>query len=155
MRILRKAILLSFALSVFFGLGAVLSQRAEGTGFSMKRNSLSQLPTGCQQGKGPQFRSFDGRLGLWTEENSRWFVDFFPAATCKEAAKVCTSQLAGQSCCKEACRQREEQKNGQFDRRRYSECADRCIGLPSFKTLKPSREGSSMVRVRDQRTPTE
>ena len=126
---------------------------ALGSRYSIVRQHLSQLPTGCQLGWGPQFQSFDGHLGRKVVIGNREFIDFNPVRVCKAAAKICLSQLSGQSCCDNACRQhiierprpktneKGEKTDTSIFMNGFIECTKRCPGVPTFNAVKVDDKG--------------
>jgi hypothetical protein len=114
------------------------------------------LPTGCKLGWGPQYQSFDGRLGQIFEENGWQIIEFNPIQVCKAASKICTSQLPGPSCCLNACKQNntdlsEKSQTGEaFDEAGYLACTEKCVGAPSYETesLKGKSQLESKIEMR-------
>jgi len=124
-----------------------------------KRPEVIVLPTGCQRGFGPQYRSFDPDLGNTFQIAGSTFVDFNPVRICAAAANICLSELSGMSCCKNACMQQHSGRevgkitmkagvayfsDGKFDPtgigaifdpEGYSACEANCVGVPTV----PSR----------------
>jgi hypothetical protein len=112
--------------------------------YFMLRSGAEQLPTGCQLGWGPQYQSFDGWMGRRIVIGSRDFFDFNPVHVCKAAANVCTSQMSGQSCCINACRQHNTgmgvRASAVVSIEGFQECTKKCPGAPTFKTKSARRQ---------------
>lgn len=158
-------------------LAAGVSSGSKATGrFYQKRPKAIVLPTGCQLGFGPQYRSFDSTLGKTFKISGDTFVDFYPVSTCAAAAGICSSQLSGTSCCKNACRQQHsgrqvakvKVKSGVaffpdgkfdptgvgaiFDPEGYRQCESKCARVPTvrskFLTAYPSGTRSRTIRTK-------
>jgi|GEM_PF-3246829 len=95
----------SFVHNQALATGAHSDPTVTGHFYSKRPSTGIVLPTGCARGYGPQYRSFDPKFGRILKISGDTFVVFETVSTCAAAANICSSQLSGTSCCKNACLQ--------------------------------------------------
>jgi hypothetical protein len=132
-------------IGIFFFSLAEFSLSLAQSRYYISRPNERHLPTGCQPGTGPQYQSFDPRLGSILEAGSngqRDLIIFHPVQLCRAAADICAGKLTGPQCCINACRQLHNVSAQKFDVKTYQdpgyeECVSFCPNVPSFTSTRP------------------
>ena len=141
----------------FLGALGINSAHAKGRLYGAKPMN-SALATGCGLGMGPQYQSYDPRIGRFVGYDTKTghfvstgdfkYVDFNPLTLCRKAASICESQPSGQHCCINACRQTFSGFDGNLSavaQSFFQKCTLKCPGLPTIQNNNKGLENRTTV----------